>query len=77
MRRLTYNPDFEALMTSILDFIDAAPRTSSAAPEPEARVARAPCPGWPALAILGNLCPSGFPRRLPARGRRAASEGQR
>ena len=35
MRRLTYNPDFEALMSSILDFIDAAPRTRPPLPSPK------------------------------------------
>ncbi len=35
MRRLTYNPDFEALMASILDFIDTAPRASPPLPSPK------------------------------------------
>ena len=35
MRRLTYNPDFDALMSSILDFIDAAPRARPPLPSPK------------------------------------------
>jgi len=37
MRRLTFNPDFDALVTAILEFLAAQPWSSPPVPSPKPR----------------------------------------